>query len=256
MKKIIIRIVIGLVVLAVAGLICAMMFLDSMIKTGVETVGPKVAKVEMKLDSVSLSLFSGGGSVKGLVIGNPEGYKTATAIQVGSASLSLQPASLLSDKIIIKSVNVQAPEITFETDFKKSNLTKIQDNIQEFLGASQAKTNQADSGKPAKKLQVDEFIISGAKLHLSLTALGGKTATVPLPDIHLTDLGKGPEGITGGELFKVVLGAIEKEAVTASTSVVSDLKNGALYIGKEAVSSTSNALNKIGKGVSDLFKKK
>ena len=69
-------------------------------------------KVQVKLDSVNLSLLSGSGKVQGLIVGNPEGFKTPQAISVGAASLALQPASLLADKIVVESINVQAPEIT------------------------------------------------------------------------------------------------------------------------------------------------
>ena len=69
--------------------------------------------------------------------GQPRGYKTPSAINVGAASLALKPSSLLSDKIIIKSINVQGPEITFETDLKNNNLSKILANVQEATGGGQ-----------------------------------------------------------------------------------------------------------------------
>ncbi len=113
MKKIIIGIVIAVVVLIIAAVVAVAFFLDTAVKRGVETVGPMLTKTEVKLDGVSLSLFSGGGKIKGLVIGNPPGYKTASAISVGSASLAVQPKSLFADKVVIKSINVQAPVVTF-----------------------------------------------------------------------------------------------------------------------------------------------
>src|SRR3970040_1891103 len=114
MKKILIRGLIVVVILIVVAVIGITLFLDGAIKKGVETVGPKITKVDIKLDGVSLSIFSGGGSIKGLVVGNPEGYKTPHAISVGKASLSLKPGSLLSDKIVVNSIRVEAPEIIYE----------------------------------------------------------------------------------------------------------------------------------------------
>lgn len=257
MKKLVGRILIGVVILAVVAFIGLMFFLDGVIKRGIETVGPRLTQVDIKLDSVSLSLLSGSGALKGLLVGNPQGFKTASAIQVGTASLSLEPRSLLADKVIIKSINIQNPEITYETDFKQSNLAKIQANLEEAVGSSAAKTNQSTSGnKPPKKLQVDDFIISGAKVHLSLSAFGGQSATLPLPEIHLTGLGQGPSGITAAELTSTVLKALEKESLQASAGVAADLKKGALYFGKELTNGGSNALNKVTKGLGDLLKKK
>src|SRR3974390_655789 len=135
MKKILVRILIALLVLLIVGVLAVSLFLDSALKKGIETVGPMLAKVEVKLDSVSLSLLSGSGKIKGLFIGNPEGFKTPAAIQVGNASLALQPSSVFGDKVIIKSVLVQAPEITFETDLKANNLSKILANVEAATGS-------------------------------------------------------------------------------------------------------------------------
>ena len=89
MKKIIVRLLIALVVVVILAVLGVGLFLDKAIKAGVETIGPKVTKVDIKLDSVSLSLLSGGGTIKGLVVGNPTGFKTPSAINVGEASLAL-----------------------------------------------------------------------------------------------------------------------------------------------------------------------
>jgi uncharacterized protein involved in outer membrane biogenesis len=262
MKKLIIRLLIALVVVVILAVVAVGLFLDGAIKKGVETFGPKLTKVDIKLQSVSLSLLSGSGTIKGLVVGNPAGYKTPSAISVGTATLSLKPGSLLSDKIVIKSINVQGPEITYETDLRHNNLSKILANVQEATGsggqvepAKPPEPGQPKAAKPAKKLEVDEFVITGGKIHVSVTTLGGQAATIPLPDIHLQDLGTGPDGITPAELTKRVLSAIEKGAVQAASGAVTDIGKGAVYITKDAAGTGSNAVQKVTKGIGGLFKK-
>src|SRR5436190_24307703 len=112
MKKILLRIGIGLVALIVLALLAVTFFLDGAVKHGVETMGPKLTKVDVKLDAAKLSLWSGSGNLKGLIVGNPEGYKTAHAIAVSNATLTLKPASVFGKKLVITSINVQSPEIT------------------------------------------------------------------------------------------------------------------------------------------------
>ena len=258
MKKLLVRILIAVVILVILGVLAVGFFLDSAVKRGIETVGPMVTKVEIKLDAVSLSLLSGSGKVKGLVVGNPEGFKTPSAIQVGTASMALQPGSLLSDKVVIKSVNVQAPEITFETDLKQNNLSKIVANIQAATGGSESSGKPAAPSKEAKagkKLQVDDFLITGGKIHVNVTALGGQSATVPLPEIHLTGLGQGPDGITAAELSQRVLSAIEKEAVKASSGAVASLTKDAANLTKGLGTNTTGVIDNV-KGIGGLFKKK
>jgi hypothetical protein len=254
MKKLLIKVLIGLLVLVIVAILAIGFFLDSAVKRGVETVGPMLTQVEVKLDGVNLSLLSGSGTIKGLRVGNPDGYKTPTAINVGTASLAVQPGSVLGDKIIIKSIIVQAPEITFETDLKGNNLSKILANVEAATGGSGKQPAETKpSGGASKKLQVDDFLISGGKINVSVTALGGKSMTVPLPDIHLTALGTGPEGITAGELTKVVLKEIEKSAVQASSAAVADLSKQADALAKDLGKA---ATDKATKSIGDLFKKK
>jgi uncharacterized protein involved in outer membrane biogenesis len=254
MKKILIGVLIGIVVLVVVIGLGVRFFLDSAVKKGIETVGPMLTKVDVKLDSVSLSLLSGSGKIRGLLVGNPEGYKTPSAIQVGEASLALQPGSILSDKVVIHSVSVIGPEVTFETDLKGNNLSKILANLQTASGGGDTKNDKA-AAKANKKLQVDDFLIQNAKLNVSVMGLG-KSVSVPLPEIHLTGLGTGPEGITAADLTKKVIQAIEKEAVQASGSAVSGLAKDAAGLTKDAGKTAAQAAEKVGQGIGGLFKKK
>lgn len=259
MKKIIVRILIVLLILIVLAVIGVHFFLDSIVKKEVETIGPSLTKVTVKLDSVNLVLLSGSGKLKGLVIGNPEGYKTPYAISIGDASLGLQPASILSDKVVINDFSLRAPQITFETDLLNNNLSKILSNLEESSKSGKesepATTNQ--TSKANKKLQVNNFLITGGKIHVSLNALGqSQSATVPLPEIHLKDLGTGPEGITAVELSQRVLKEIRDATVQAAAGAIADMRKGALYMGNDPGKAATNAVDKAKSGLLDMFKKK
>jgi len=254
MKKIIVKILIGLAVLAIIAALAVHFLLDGAIKTAVETIGPKLTKVEVKLASANLSIFSGSGGIKGLVVGNPDGFKTPSAISVGTASLAVQPGSIFSDKIIIRSIIVEAPEITLEGNLKGSNLEKLQENLQAAVGGDKS-AGAPKEQKPGKKLQVDEFVITGGKVHVSFVGLAGKTATVPLPEIRLKDLGKGPEGITGTELTSQVLSEVLNGSLKASEGAVADLGKQAAGLGKDLGKSAEDAAGKVTQGIGNLFKK-
>ena len=252
MKKLLLRIVLVLVVLVVLAVVAVALFLDGAIKKGVESVGPQVAKVEVKLDSVSLSLLSGSGKVKGLVLGNPEGFKTPHSISVGLTSVSVSPGSLLSDKVVVKSIRVEAPEIVYENDGHGSaNLKRIQSNVSS--GSLPATNTPSATAKASKKLQVDDFVITGGKVTLATSLLGGKSFTAPLPEIHLTNLGTGPDGITAAELTKRVLTEITQESLKVAEKLVSEVGKGAL---DTATKTATESVDKATKGVTDLFKKK
>lgn len=259
MKKILVRICIALVVLVVLAALAVHFFLDSAVKKGVETIGPKITKVDVKLDAVSISLLSGSGKIKGLLVGNPEGYKTPHAITLGTATLGLKPGSLLSDKLIIKTINLEAPEITFEGGLSGNNLSKILANLNDTTsgagGTNISGATPKEEKKASKKLEVDDFTITGAKVTISLSGLNTAPVTVPIPTIHLSNLGTGPEGITVTELTKLVLSEIEKAAVKAAASSAGDIGKAAENLTKGLGKNAGGALTNVTKGIGNLFKK-
>lgn len=253
-KKILLSLGIGLLVLIIIAVIAVGLFLGKIVKAGVERVGPKITQTTLTLDAVDLSLLTGSASVKNLVVGSPEGYKAPNAISIGLTAVGVSPMSVLSDKIVVKSVRVESPEITFEGGLNGNNLSKILDNVNGVAknGGPEPTNNTATaSSKPAKTIEVDDLLITGAKVHGTFILFGGKEVTLPtlpLPDIHLTDLGKGPEGITSAELTRQVLNAVVSVTLKA-------VENAASNLTKDAGKTVGAGVNKITTGIGDLLKK-
>lgn len=255
MKKLVVRLAIVAFVLLILVVVGITMSLGRIIKKGVETVGPQITKTEMKLDSAVISVFSGSGTLKGFLLGNPEGYKTPSAVQVGEVSLGVRPGSVLGDKIHVTHVRIHSPEITFEgTMGKKNNLSTILENVEGTAKSTDTNAPPSDPGSgPSRKLQVDDFLISGAKVNASLNFLGGKSVNVTIPDIHFTNLGAGPDGITAAELTKRVLQEVTAATLKAVEKMAADASKGATEL---LNSGTSNAVDKASKSLGDLLKKK
>jgi uncharacterized protein involved in outer membrane biogenesis len=252
MKKTLVRILLALVVILILAGVAAILFIGAIVKAGVEKVGPRVTKVPVKLDSATISLLSGNGELKGFVLGNPEGYKSPDAIRVGSVAVSLVPKTVFADKAVIRSIKVVGPEITYETDLtnlKGSNLQKILENVSGSAEQDQKAPTKKEQTTKAK-LQVDDVIITGGKVHVTASMLG--STTVPLPEIHLTNLGQGPEGITPAELSKKILNAVLDATVKTVMANAGKLPDAGKALGTGAI----DQLKKGGSGVSDLFKKK
>ncbi len=250
------------VVLLLLGAGLAFLFLGSIVKAGVEKAGPMVTKVPVKLDGATLSVFSGAGTLKGFELGNPEGFKTPHAIRVGTVAMAVDPGSVFRDKVVVRSIRVEAPEITFETDLRGNNLSKILANVREMAGTNQT----AATAEGGKGLQVDEFVITGGRINLSATILGGRSGTLALPEIRLSNLGQGPEGITPAELTEKALAAVLAGTVKAvsegaaalgkeGAELARQLGSGALDAVKKAGGDGAQAVEKIGTGIGNLFKK-
>ena len=83
-------------VMAVVALLVVRANLGGLIKKAVETVGPKITQTPMTIERVSLSPLSGSGSIKGFVLGNPEGYQSPFAIKFGASWVLPAAAGLAS----------------------------------------------------------------------------------------------------------------------------------------------------------------
>jgi uncharacterized protein involved in outer membrane biogenesis len=249
MKKILLICVLGALGLIIIT-IAALFYLGPIVKAGVERVGPEVAKVPVKLDGASISVFTGSGELRGFVLGNPPGFKTSEAVKVGTVAISLVPKSVTANKVIVRSVRIESPEITYEAGLGGSNIGKLLDNMKST--ASQEKSG--GTGSSSRPLQVDEFFITGAKVHVSATALGGASAALTLPEIRLSALGQGPEGITAAELSSKAFGALVEAVGKAVASSAVNL--GKTIDPAQLSADTKESLKKVESGAADLFKSK
>jgi hypothetical protein len=263
-KKIILGAVIVVVLLLAVAVIVIGTHLGDIVKSGVETVGPKITQTSVTVDHVNVSILSGSAGVKGLVLGNPTGYQSPQAISVGTASVSLSPGSLLGEKIIVHSIELRSAEITFEGNpLGANNLMQIMHNVNGGAAAVDQTTNAPAAATPAerkaaKKLEVDDLVIAGAKVHANLTGLVNKRIDLTLPDIHLTSLGAGTDGITAADLTQKVLQAITadtlKALAAAATDLGKDAANAAKAAAQDAVNGALSGTNNVGESVDKLKK--
>jgi len=261
-KKILIGVGVGILILIVAVVLIVGFRLDDIVKAGIETFGPKITQTTLTVRSVNIGILTGAASVNGLVLGNPTGFQSPTAVSVEKTSVSVAPASVLSDKIVIKTVEVRSPDITFEGNpFGANNLKKIMDNVNAFAGSAGTTPTanapaQAGANKPAKKLEVDDFLITGAKVHAQInTGILNKEINLTLADIHLTGLGQGAAGITPAELTQKVLGQITTSTIEALGKAVTDLGKNLGNLGGTAGKAAADSVDKVKKGLGGLFGK-
>jgi len=246
-RKFILRALVGLVLVLVVAMVVAAYSLGAIVKKGVETIGPSATQTSVKLHSAKVWLLAGRAELTGFVLGNPLGCKTPSAISVDTVSVRVKPGSVFSDKVVVDIINVKAPVITFEGGLTDNNLKKIEKNLNDYTGggsstAAKSPASSSSSQKPGKKLQVNELAITGAKLQVNTMLSAGQTITLPIPDIHLTGLGTGPEGITPVEVGQRALHAVLVAATEVVTKNASQLGKDALGGAKGAAKTATDTL--------------
>ncbi|MDE2292740.1 MAG: hypothetical protein KGL53_11720 [Elusimicrobia bacterium] len=244
MKKLVIAVGV-LAALGAAVVVTVALHIGPIVKTAVETVGPKVAGVSVRLDSVAVSPLAGSVTLKGLVVGNPPGYKTPTAFELGEVHVAVSLKSLLSRHIRVRQVLIRGPVATYELGPGGSNVAVIQKKAEAAAGPSSAPAKPAASGKPSgpqRLLTIDDFRFEGGKVRLSAAFLGGKAVESPLPDIHLTDLG----GAKGASPARV--------AAQAAKAVSADVAKAAVDAGRAVQRQAVDQAKKTFSGLRKLFK--
>jgi uncharacterized protein involved in outer membrane biogenesis len=227
-----------------------MLSLGQIVKAAVNTAGPKLAGVPVHVKTVIVQPFLGIVRMKGLVIGNPTGFNTPSAMELNDFKLNINMSSLFSETIVIKEILIDAPQITYEKGLKSSNLSTLQENLAP-KGAAAPKAEAAPAPEKkkgaAKKVIIEDFQLNGAKVHVTITALGGKKMTLPLPDIHMKDIGKSSGGASPAEVISEVFNSISKAVADAVTS-------GGDAAGK-ALKDAGGAASDAAKGAADSIKK-
>jgi hypothetical protein len=249
---------VGLLVLAV---VLHPFYLGPSIKAAVEKIGPRVTQTRISLARAHVNLFRGVVELDGLQVDNPAGYTTEAVVKVGAVKIRLAPGSVFTDTIHVKQVYVSGAEAWYEMGIPSSNVGKLQKQVAEFGGDQEKKAAQPQaSGKPGKKVVIDDLQILGTRVHVGVRGAGGTALPIPVPNIRKQDLGKEGDGKSIGqmsaEILTSILGGISDAALSAGKAVGDAGKavGGAVGdAGKAVGGAVGEAGKSLGSGVKSLF---
>ena len=253
------RLAVALVILVV--LVVALgFFIGPIIRTAVNRAGPKLLGVPVSLGAADVSVWRGRVVLRDFVLGNPEGFKTAHAIRVGLLRVEVSLPSMFTRRILIRQIEVDAPEITYELGLSGSNIGKILDGLQSGAPAQPEKPAEpTPAGKEPRKVQIDDLRIENGRILLSAKIVGGHALPIPLPTVELKDIGKESGGTSVREAVTRILRAIT-EAVTgavggaasAAGAGIQAVGHGAQKVGSSLLGAATNAIG----GIGNEFRKK
>ena len=243
MKKLL-KILAVLFLLGVIAVVAAgFFFLGPIVTKTVNTVGPRVTGTKVELDAAKISPLTGGATLAGLFVGNPEGWTGDKAIYLGELRASLQPASLLRDHVVVNEVFIDGPEFVYERRLLGgSNIDALLRQIEQNTGGgSRPPTTTEPDGdpKPPMKFAVKEFRVQNAKMTL---IAAGRTVTITLPPLTIRDLGVAEGGITADQVASRVLKQLLAQMAAVAVDVLKDVGAGALEGGKDGATGVINRL--------------
>lgn len=198
--------------------------LDKVVRKAIETVGTHVAGVPVRVDSVTIGLSDGKASIKGLTVGNPQGFQSDKAFELGEIAVAIDTGSVTSNPFIVKDVTIAGAKVTYEIGSQGSNLDALQRRVS---GSSGDSSSPPGSGEPERKMVIDRLAITGG----TVTVIEGRTGlrnTATLGTVTLTNLGKDSNGATAGQVAQAVLNALIKSSLKSVQSIdISGATSGA-----------------------------
>jgi hypothetical protein len=206
------RVLIGVIVVAVVGvaigIYVALRNLDAIVAAAIEKYGTAMTGTAVRVGGVAIDIRSGRGTIRGLTIGNPSGFESEHAFRLGEITLDLDAGSLRDrNPVRIEEILIRAPEVTYEINASgRSNLQVIQDNLKRYAGGGSEAGAPAEDTGGATRLAIDRFVFEEGRVNARTAAVGGKDASLALPELRMADLG-GKRGATGAEIGKSVLSA-------------------------------------------------
>ncbi len=216
--------------------------LESAIKHAIQTYGSDILQAEVSLQKVNLDITDGTAGLGGLKIGNPKGYKTEHAMKVADLQLRLDLDSITNQPIVIKDILVMEPDIIFEKLDGVSNFDALLNNIEAYTGESEASD---EDGSSAPKIVIENLRVQDAKVGASFKLIEGKALSLPMPDIHLKDIGKDKGGASPAEAAREIMGSMNQ----AIGSVLGGIKDGAANVLKKG----KEGAKKVGDKLKGLF---
>lgn len=215
--------------------------LDRLVQRAIVEQGSALIGAPIQLQGVHIDPRTGAGELRGLVIGNPPGFKTPHLLQVQRVRVQVDVGTLTQPVIVINAVEIEAPDVIYEKGATQTNIEALQTHLARQLqsGAPQP----SGSGAAPKKFIVERFQLLRPQAQASAAFMQGRTVSLKLPEMDLRDLGRAEGGLTAGELGAQVARALQQR-----------LK--ASFFFDRALQSTGETARQAGEALGNLFKKR
>ena len=241
------RIAVGVLIALLVLVLAAEFAIDSLIRSSFRLAVPAFLGVqEASVETLDFSFFKKHTLLlENLHIGNPEGYKTDGLFDLAKVDVKIKLSSLFSQAIEIEHVWIDGVEVTYEKGLTSSNLADLLARFDSDDDDEKPAEDSPQKDKSSSKaVVIRDLNIEGTRLHPTITLAQGIAPSIPLPPIHLTDIGApskegGPAGITVSQAFRLVLQALFSSVTGTAGATVGLAVDGVKAVGTGIVAAAS-----------------
>jgi len=243
-----IRLALALAVLIVALGVVALFLLGPLVKTAVNTVGPKLLGVPVSVQDVAIHPLGGSIRLSDVLIGNPKGYSDDPLFSLKEVRVGVDMKSLPgSGPVVIRELAIIEPQVAYEVAGGKSNLEALTAALPRPDKSREKKRKQA---KEPRKVIIDrlEFLDGQVTYRAKMTL--GKAVPLPLPDVRLTGIGRDQGGIAFADAMIKILG----ELINQVGTVIAKVGTAVVETGAAAAQTGKDAVKAVGSAAKGLLK--
>lgn len=211
MKNKALKIGAGFVVVIIAGILLITLSLNGMIKSGIEENGSELLQTRVTVDNVSVSLFSGSGTISGFTVQNPEDFSDEPALYIEETSMKVDIRSLFTDQIVVNELIVESPDLFFEQIGVGVNLKKLNDNM-----------DLASEESSETSLIIDYLLIEDGNVTVSSSLERERATEVTLAEFTLNDIGRDGNNTVKESVRQVLNPLLQKAMEEALKSGVTE----------------------------------
>lgn len=207
----------GLIVLVIALIVAVFVYLslnlNSIVKSGVEEVGPELTQTPVSLEKVDISLRNGRVALLGFSVANPENFTSPNAFEFKEFVFKVDPQSLRQKVIVIDDIVISGIAITAEQKGSSSNLQELKKAVDSYLPPG-TKSDSSESAGADVRFMVRHLKFDQASLNLITEKYGERSLS--LPSFEEENIGNAQEGITAEELASIILKSLNNNAKKAA----------------------------------------
>ena len=217
--------VVALVVIAAA---LVFVFLNSIVRAGVEKGGSYALGVPTTLDRAKISLFKGDAALHGLSVANPDGFSDRGFFKADRIQVGVGIRELFDNEMHVREVLLDKPEINIESEGIRSNIGVFLGRLKQSEG--ERKKKEQEEKKPGRRMRIDLIRITEPRITVSAN---GRNYEVKMRELKMTNLhDSNGNGLPPEQILGQVIAMLGREAMTQAPGLEKALKDMDAYPAK------------------------
>jgi hypothetical protein len=171
------QVLVAIIVIFAIGALVLSFSLDGIVKSNLESTTGEMLGTSVEISDVDISILDGTGTIEEFTIHNPEGFSDNPALRLQQINIEIDLSTLLSDTIVVNSIEITQPNLFFEQKVEGNNFNALIEKLDE--------TEPSDIN-----LVVDYLLVEEGQITLTSDIGEEKSVQGKLDRFELTDIGR------------------------------------------------------------------